>query len=66
MPVDLPVTSISQQVTDMYVWRERRAWRQAAEFLNERGLAACVPCELVAWLRRRGLIVWCNGGGRVA
>jgi hypothetical protein len=38
--------------------RRRRAWRLAAEHLNARGLAACVPPEHVAYLERHGLEVW--------
>jgi hypothetical protein len=38
--------------------RELRAWRRAAEYLNMYGYAAAVPPELVAPLRRWGLIVW--------
>lgn len=49
----------SPVVADFAAWRERQAWRRAAEHLNSTGLAACVPCGLVAWLRRHGLDVWC-------
>ena len=42
----------------MTVWRERAAWLAAAEYLNERGLPAALPAELVPLARRRGLRVW--------
>jgi hypothetical protein len=45
---------------DLAAHRELRAWQRAAEHLNARGLSACVPCELLAALRRRGLAVWCQ------
>jgi hypothetical protein len=47
-------------VVSLDVWRDRAAWYAAAEHLNSRGMAACVPCELGGWLRRRGLATWCQ------
>jgi len=38
--------------------RELRAWRKAAAHLNAAGFAAAVPPELVASLRRWGLVAW--------
>jgi hypothetical protein len=57
------MVSVTQQRDELAVRREGRAWRRAAEHLNEWGLAACVPCELVTWLRRFGLVVWCQERG---
>lgn len=48
----------SSTVVSLDVARDRRAWRRAAEHLNARGLAACVPPEHVADLEARGLEVW--------
>jgi hypothetical protein len=45
-------------VISLGAWRERRAWAEAAEHLNEQGLAAAVPPELAPWLRSLGLEVW--------
>ena len=39
-------------------WRDRVAWRAAAEHLNAAGLAAAVPPGLVSYLEGRGLTVW--------
>jgi hypothetical protein len=46
------------RVISMWVWRERRAWAEAAAHLNARGLPAAVPPELVPYLRALGLEVW--------
>jgi hypothetical protein len=50
--------SAAANVISMGVWRERRAWAEAAAYLNARGLAAAVPPELVPYLRSCGLTVW--------
>jgi hypothetical protein len=39
-------------------WRERWSWLAAAEYLNERGLPAALPAELVPMARHRGLCAW--------
>jgi hypothetical protein len=50
-------------VADLTMWRERRAWLAAAQHLDGRGLPPCVPCQLVAWLRRQGVrSAWCDPG----
>lgn len=61
------VIRYSPQIADLRVWRERRVWLAAAEYLDSRGLPPCVPCELVAWLHRRGVrSAWCQQGRWVA
>ena len=48
------------QVADLRIWREKRSWERVVRHLNANGLSPCVPCELVSWLRRRGLSAWCQ------
>ena len=50
-------------VIDLATWRERRSWAAAAAQVNRHGMAAAVPAELVAYCRRRGLVVWAAGRG---
>ena len=45
-------------VISMSAWRQRRAWAEAAAYLNARGLPAAVPPELAPYLRSCGLAVW--------
>jgi hypothetical protein len=54
------VPTLTRPVSELAVWRQRQAWEQTAEHLNQHGYAACVPCQLVRFLRRRGLEVWCQ------
>lgn len=49
-------------VTELDLWRQRAAWAAAAVHLNDLGLAAAVPAQLVAALRRQGLEVWATEG----
>ena len=44
-------------------WRDRLSWELTARHLNEQGLAAAVPAELLRYLERRGLAVWAAGRG---
>jgi hypothetical protein len=49
--------SVTQQPDELAARPQLKTWRRAAEHLNERGSAACISCELAAWLCRRGLDV---------
>ena len=54
------VPRVTPGIDKVTACREVRPWQRAVEHLNARGLPACVPCELLAALRRRGLVVWCQ------
>ena len=46
---------VSASVTDLAVWRQRRAWAQAVLWLHDHGLPASAPYDVGGWLRAHGV-----------
>ena len=53
--------TVASESDELAARRELRAWRLAAQHLNELGYAAAVSAGLVAPLEREGLAVWAAG-----